>query len=433
MAALALYRAVTALAAPGVAVFLAWRRLVGKEDAARFAERRGIASLPRPAGAVVWVHAASVGEAQSALALIERVTAILPAAHVLVTTGTVSSARLLAERLPERALHQFVPVDRRRWVRAFLGHWRPSLALWIESELWPNLVLETAALDIPMVLVNARMSERSFANWRRWPGIVGPLLERFRRVLAQSELDGSRYRSLGAADVVVTGSLKYDAATLPVDAHELAHLAAAIGARPRWLAASTHAGEDEPVAEALVELKGQHPHLLTILVPRHPARGEEVRELFAAHGFAVASRSRGERIAVATDVYVADTMGELGLFFGLAPIVFMGGSLIPHGGQNLLEPARFGCALLHGPHVANFRAIAAELAAAGAAEEVEDAAALAAAVDRLIWDEALRMRRGAAAKRVAEAGRGVLDAVIAALEPELAALAAPRETGIAGA
>ncbi|HUI17723.1 MAG TPA: 3-deoxy-D-manno-octulosonic acid transferase [Alphaproteobacteria bacterium] len=433
MATLALYRGATALAVPAIVAFLAWRRLVGKEDAARIGERRGIASLPRPEGPVVWVHAASVGEAQSALALIERLTAILPAAHVLVTTGTVSSARLLAERLPERALHQFVPVDRRSWVRAFLAHWRPSLALWIESELWPNLVLETAARGIPMVLVNARMSERSFANWRRWPGIVGPLLERFRRVLAQSELDGSRYRSLGASDVVVTGSLKYDAATLPVDAHELAHLAAAIGHRPRWLAASTHAGEEGPVAEALDRLKALHPHLLTILVPRHPARGEEVRALLASHGLAVAQRSRGEPIAATTDVYLADTMGELGLFFGLAPIVFMGGSLIPHGGQNLLEPARFGCALFHGPHVANFRAIASELAAAGAAEEVRDGAALAAAVDRLIADEAMRMGRGAAAKRVAEAGRGVLDAVIASLEPELAPLEAPRETGIASA
>jgi len=318
-------------------------------------------------------------------------------------------------------------------VRRFLAFWRPSLALWIESELWPNLVLETAAFGIPMVLVNARMSERSFANWRRWPGMSGPLLERFRRVLAQSEVDGTRFRSLGASDVVVTGSLKYDAATLPVDAHELAHLAHDMGHRPRWLAASTHAGEEALVAEAILQLRAQHPHLLTVIVPRHPERGEEVRELLAGHGLVTASRSRGEPVAAATDVYLADTIGELGLFFGLSPIVFMGGSLIPHGGQNLLEPARFGCALLHGPHVANFRAIAVELAAAGASEEVADAASLAAAVDRLIADEGLRMRRGAAAKRVAEAGRGVLDAVIASLAPELAPLEPPRESGLASA
>jgi len=433
MATLALYRAATALAAPGIDAFLYWRRLTGKEDAVRFAERRGIASRPRPEGKLVWVHGASVGEAQSALTLIERLTAILPEASVLVTTGTVSSAQLLAERLPERAFHQFVPVDRRPWVRAFLAHWRPSLALWIESELWPNLVLETAARGIPMVLVNARMSDRSFANWRRWPGVSGPLLERFRRVLAQSELDGTRFRSLGAADVVVTGSLKYDAATLPVDAHELARLAHAIGHRPRWLAASTHAGEEVLVIDAALRLKAQHRQLLTVLVPRHPERGGEIRELLSAHGLAVASRSLGETVAAATDVYLADTMGELGLFFGLSPIVFMGGSLIPHGGQNLLEPARFGCALLHGPYVANFRAIAAELAAAGASEEVKDAASLAAALGRLIADEGMRVRRGAAAKRVAEAGRGVLDAVIASLAPELAPLETPRETRLASA
>jgi len=433
MAALLLYRAATELAAPAVAALLLWRRLRGKEDAARFAERRGIASLPRPPGALVWVHAASVGEAQSALALIERLLAILPSVSVVVTTGTVTSAALLAERLPERAFHQYVPVDRRHWVRRFLAHWQPALALWIESELWPNLVLETAVRGIPMVLVNARMSERSFANWRRWPGIVSPLLERFRRVLAQSEVDGARYRSLGAADVVVTGSLKYDAATLPVDARELATLAAAIGARPRWLAASTHPGEEMAVADALRRLKERHPGLLTILVPRHPARAEDVRGLYSSLGLALAQRSQKEAIAAGTDVYLADTMGELGLFFRLSPIVFMGGSLVPHGGQNLLEPARFGCALLHGPHVENFRAIAAELAAAGAAEEVRDAASLAAAVEALLADDALRARRGAAAKRVAEAGRGVLDAVIAALADELAPLAGPREAGIARA
>ncbi len=433
MTALGLYRTATELAAPALEALLALRRARGKEDGARLAERRGIASRARPPGALVWLHAASVGEAQLALALIGRLTALLPEASVLATSGTVTSARLLGERLPERAFHQYVPLDRLRWVRRFLLHWRPDLALWIESELWPNLVYETAALGIPMVLVNARMSERSFASWRRWGPVIRPLLARFRRVLAQSEADAARYASLGASEVTVTGSLKYDAEALPADAHELAALAKALGQRPRWLAASTHAGEDAALAEAHRRIKALHPTLLTIVVPRHPARGPEMRAAYASRGLAVARRSQKEAVAAATDIYLADTMGELGLFFRLSRVVFMGGSLVPHGGQNLLEPARLGCALIHGPHVENFRAIAAELDAAGGSEEVADAVTLAEAVAALLADPALAARRGAAAKRVAEAGRGVLDGVIAALAAELSPLAALREAGRARA
>jgi 3-deoxy-D-manno-octulosonic-acid transferase len=424
MTALALYRAATGLSAPAIEAFLAWRRAHGKEDRLRFDERRGVASRPRPSGVLIWLHAASVGEAQSALALIERLVSQLPHASVLVTTGTVSSAQLLAERLPQHAFHQFVPVDRATWVRRFLEHWRPDLALWIESELWPNLVLETSARGIPMVLVNARMSDRSFAGWQRWPRVIGPLLASFRRVLAQSEADAARYRRLGGHAVVVTGTLKYDAAALPADPAELATLGGAIGRRPRWLAASTHQGEEDAVADAVRRLLEPQPELITLLVPRHPPRGDEIARMLRASGFTVAQRSRGEAIERATQFYLADTMGELGLFFRLARVVFMGGSLIPHGGQNLLEPARLGCALLHGPHVGNFGAIAGELADAGAARTVRDAGTLADAVAELLGDDALLTRCSLAANRVAEAGRGVLESVLGALRPELDPLGA---------
>lgn len=423
-----LYRALTVLGGPAIIGLLAWRRAHGKEERARFAERLGIASRPRPPGPLLWLHAASVGEAQSSLPLIDRLMASRPGLEVLVTTGTVTSARLMAERLPGKAIHQFQPVDRLPWVRRFLDHWRPDVALWIESELWPNLVLETARRCIPMALVNARMSDRSWAGWRRLPGIVRPVLAAFRRVLAQSEADAARFRSLGAADLVVTGSLKYAAAALPADPAELSQLGNTIGDRPRWLAASTHPGEEEIAADVHRQLKQRHPGLLTLLAPRHPRRSEAIAAALEKAGLTVARRSRGE--APTAEVYLADTMGELGLFFRLAPIVFMGGSLVPHGGQNLLEPARVGCAILHGPHVHNFRAIAADLAAAGASQEVRDAGELAAAIDALLADEALAQRRRVAARRAGEDGRGVLDAAIAALAPLLDGLGGtPIESG----
>ncbi len=417
-----LYRSLTTLGAPVIAGFLAWRRLRGKEDGARFSERMGVSAAPRPQGALIWVHAASVGEAQSALILVDRILEIDPGFKVIVTTGTVTSARLMAERLPERAIHQYAPVDRELWVRRFLDHWRPALALWIESELWPNLVLETARRRIPMLLINGRMSERSLAGWRRFPALIRPLLASFARILAQSEADAARFRALGAREVITTGSLKFDAAPLPADADQLRRLEISLAGRPRWLAASTHTGEEAQIAAAHRAIERSHPGLVTIIVPRHPDRGAEIAGELDLLGLTVARRAIGDGIAPDTDVYLADTLGELGLFYRLAPIAFVGGSLVPHGGQNLLEPARLGCVVLHGPHVQNFRAIAAELAASGACQAVPDATALADVVDGLLRDEAECCRRARAAKRATEAGRGALEVVIAALGPELARL-----------
>jgi 3-deoxy-D-manno-octulosonic-acid transferase len=433
----ALYRALTVAGGPAIALYLAWRRARGKEDAARFAERLGEGQGGRPHGPLVWLHAASVGEAISALPLIERLLARDAALSLLMTTGTVSSARLAAERLPPRAFHRYVPIDRPQPVRRFLDHWRPDLALWLESELWPNLVLETHGRGVPMILVNGRMSDRSFAGWRRWPGLIRPLLRSFALLLAQGEGDAQRFRALGAKSVAVTGTLKYDAAALPADEAELARLRAALGGRPVWLAASTHEGEEEIAAAAHRALAARFPRLLTIVVPRHPPRGAAIAALLAKQGFAAARRSAGETIGPETEIYLADSMGELGLFYRLAPVVFMGGSLVPHGGQNLLEPARLGCAILHGPHMGNFAEIAEALAAAGAAKRVADMVSLAAALAELLADERLRATRGEAARKVAEAGRGVLDCVMAALDPWLARLAAqsaqPAEARIAHA
>lgn len=414
-----LYAAVAWALGPAVRVLLMLRRARGKEDPVRLPERLGRAGLPRPEGPLIWLHGASVGEALSALPLIDRLLAGDPRASVLVTSGTVTSARLMAERLPERAFHQFAPVDLPGAVDRFLDHWRPNLALWLESELWPNAVRAAAKRDIPMVLVNARLSKRSHRRWRAVPGFARSLLGAFKLCLAQSPADADRFAALGAARVESVGNLKYASPPLPADDAVLKTLAAMIGTRPVWLAASTHPGEEAIIAEAHAKLRARHPALLTVIAPRHPERGAAIAAELAASGAKVARRGAGETPTAETGIYLADTLGELGLFYRLAPIAFVGGSLVSHGGQNLLEPAQLDCAILHGPAVFNFEAIAGAMRDAGATERVFDAGSLAAAVDTLLTDEGLRARRTKAAAEVAAGEAGVLDRIMAALAPYL--------------
>jgi 3-deoxy-D-manno-octulosonic-acid transferase len=325
----------------------------------------------------------------------------------------------MKKRLPPGALHQYVPLDRRAWVRRFLDHWRPDAVLWVESELWPNSLAEVRARRVPFVLVNARISPRSFRGWQRVPGIARTLLANFDLCLAQSQEDAERLTALGAERVACCGNLKYAAAPLPADEIEVARLARAVGQRPIWLAASTHPGEEAIAAEAHAQLKARYPDILTIIVPRHPGRGQHIVVDLAHMGRNVARRGAAEALKSDTEFYVADTMGELGLFFRLARVVFVGGSLVPHGGQNPLEPAKLGCALIYGPHMFNFRAIVDELAAAGAAETVSDAAGLARAIDAFMANRALFQSRAAAANAVAAGKDGIVDGVLAELAPFL--------------
>ncbi len=432
----ALYQAATWAALPLVRLALARRQAAGKEDPARVGERMGRPGRPRPGGALVWVHGASVGESLSALPVIGRLVEERPGVSVLVTTGTVTSAGLMAERLPAGAIHQYAPVDRMAWVRAFLDYWRPDLALWLESDLWPNLVGESQRRSMPMILLNGRMSAKSYAGWRRFPGLVRPLVAGFVLCLAQSEADARRFRALGARRVARPGNLKYAAPPLAADQAVLARIAQALSDRPLWLAASTHPGEEEAVARVHRRLAERRPGLLTILAPRHPARGPEIASALRGRGFSVAARAAGEPLRPATEIYLADTMGELGLFYRLAGVVFMGGSLVPHGGQNPIEPAHLGCAILYGPHMGNFRDVVEAMDAAGAGEAVADEAALAEAVDRLLADAELRRHRAGAASETAAAERGVLERTLAELAPYFEALPgapAERAKGAAGA
>lgn len=420
---LKLYRGLTGLGGPLISLYLGRRRRRGKEDAGRFEERLGRPRQTRPSGALVWVHAASVGESLSVLPLVEAILR-RPRVTVLVTTGTVTSAAMMQARLPAGALHQYAPVDRLPWVRGFLDHWRPDLALWVESEFWPNLVAETAARGIPMVLLNGRISLRSFRGWQRFPGLIRSLLAGFALCLGQTEGDAERLRRLGARRALCLGNLKLATPPLPADPHRLDALHMAIGERPLWLAASTHAGEEAVAAAVHRSLAARHPGLLTVIVPRHPDRGADIAAALRVDGQRVALRSAGDPVAPDTEIYVADTMGELGILYRLCPVVFVGKSLIGEGGQNPLEPARLGCAVLFGPHMDNFADIAGRMLRIGAAAQVADAAGLADAVSALLADPALRTARGEAARIFATAEAGVLEAILRALAPFLDAVEA---------
>lgn len=408
-----LWRGTGHLLAPMARLWLRRRAAAGKEDAARLTERFGQATMARPAGQLAWCHGASVGEAQALLPLLQHLHAARPELTLLLTTGTVTSAELVRQRTAQGTLrgviHQFVPVDLPNAVDRFLDHWRPDLVLWSESDFWPGILAEIQRRDIPALLVNARMSERSCRRWSLAPQTAHWLLRSFRTIYAQTAQDAERLRRLGAADVIEAGNLKQAAPPLPANAETVMQWQMTLGDRPRWLAASTHPGEEQQIAGVHRALKSRFPGLLTIIVPRHPQRGPEIAATLATPDCAIALRSRSEAITEATDIYIADTLGELGLWYRLCPVVMMGGSLIPHGGQNPLEPARLDCAVLFGPSMFNFSEAVAGLLDAGGAMQVRDAAELTAALGILLKDPAKTAEIAAAGLGYAGGQNRILD------------------------
>ncbi len=421
MPLLQLYRLATIALTPLAGAALNWRVARGKEDPARLGERLGLPSRERPPGRLVWLHGASLGETLSLLPLVERF--IQRGAEVLVTSGTVSSARLLTARLPAGSFHQYIPLDAPKFVDEFLDYWRPDIALFAESELWPNMVAALRGRGVALVLANARISNQSAERWQSLPGAARKLFGAIDLCLAQDSENAARFIALGAPCVRIAGNLKYDVPPPPADAARLAEFRGAIGARPLWAAVSTHEGEEEIVLEAHAEIARKIPSLLTIIVPRHRERGERVAELAASRGLSVALRTRDGDPSRDIGVYVADTVGELGLIFRSAGVVFMGKSLAPGGGQNPIEPAKLGCAVLFGPHVDNFNEVFNELAAAKAAARVNDAEALARAVHYLLSDPARMRRMGRAGAETVEKLGGAARGIIAAVEPFLAQVA----------
>ena len=421
------YQLLSRLATPLAPTLLARRLKRGKEDPARLDERYGASRIARPRGPLVWVHGASVGELLAVGPLVERIRSKDFA--VLCTSGTVSSAQVAEQRFPKTVIHQFVPIDAPRFVERFFDHWKPDLALFVESDLWPNLIITAKERNIPLILVNGRVSERSFNRWRIVPSTIGSLLRRFDLCLAQSAGHAARYRDLGAPRITTTGNLKLDVPEPPADAAALAALRAAVGDRPTIAAASTHAGEESALIEAHRRLRNTFPRLLTIIVPRHPDRGPGIVEIANAAGLSTTLRSRDAQPDRDDDIYVVDTMGELGLVYRVAPIVFVGGSLASHGGQNPIEPIKLGAAILHGPHVWNFGEIYAALDAAHGADLVADVGKLAVRLGALLKDTGQRDALVAAARETVKTLGGALERTLAALDPYLVDIRMGRPEG----
>ncbi|MEK9968723.1 MAG: 3-deoxy-D-manno-octulosonic acid transferase [Ferrovibrio sp.] len=407
--------------APLVRIWL-WRRVAkGKEDAARLGERLGRAAKPRPAGLLVWSHGASVGEAQALLPLLRHLHAVRPDITLLLTTGTVTSAALVQQRAETGILHQFVPVDLPGAIDGFLDHWRPDLVVWSESDFWPGILSELRRRNIPALLVNARLSERSVRRWMTAPATARWLLDAFAAIYAQTAGDAERLRRLGARDVTEAGNLKQAAPPLPANEAALAEWRRLLVGRPLWLAASTHPGEEMQIAAAHHLLKPQLPGLLTMIVPRHPDRGAALRQELASGGdLRIALRSAGEQPDADTDLYIADTLGELGLWYRLCPVVMMGGSLVPVGGHNPLEPARLGAAVLFGPQMFNFSEAVSGLLSAGALQ-VQDAPRIANAVAGLLQSPQRRSEVAEAGRRFASADDAVIERLASAVLERLPA------------
>lgn len=410
------YRWLGALIFPLLWPYLALRAARGKEDAGRRRERYGRSTVHRPDGPLVWFHAASVGETGAVIPLIKEVRR--RSVHVVLTTGTVTSATIAKERLGDNVIHQYVPLDIKIPVSRFLDHWEPDLAIIAESEIWPMTILELGARRTPQILVNGRMSDRSFERWRHRPNLAEALFEKLSLVIAQSDIDAERFHDLGVRQVVTSGNLKVDTVAPTCDPDALKNLRAQIGKRPVWAAISTFEGEDEIAADVHQELADRH-GLLSIIVPRHPERGDAIEAMLNARGLKVARRSRGEPVGPETDIFLGDTIGEMGLFLNVVPVVFIGKSLKGGGGQNPLEPAMLGCAVLSGSNVGNFRDSYAKLLKNGGGRFIRDGEMLAKGINYLLSNPKACAAMGAGGKKTIQDLRGGLKTTVHALEPYL--------------
>lgn len=412
------YSGFTKVIAPALPLWLKRRALKGKEDPTRQGERFGMASIARPAGQLFWMHGASVGEVTMLIPLIDKVLTEYPAAHVLVTSGTTTSAELMAKRLPARAFHQYVPLDTPKAVTAFLDHWQPNMAFWAESEIWPNLLLQTKARNIPMALINARMSEKSVQGWFKRRQSAQSLFGCFDLILAGDEATANGLSWLLGKDIESAGSLKEAAPTLPVNAGDLTKLKTQIGNRPVWCAASTHKGEEEIILAAHEKVRSKHPEVLLILALRHPERMEEVFGLVGKTHMSI--RSQGSDLHTLSSIYLFDTIGEMGLAYSLSDITFVCGSLVEGlMGHNPLEPARFSNAVLTGAHISSFADSYMSMIAFDAAQRILSPKMVGDAVSELFSNPDALARQQRLALDYAQSRNAVLDFVWDKLSPIL--------------
>ena len=416
-----LYTLILHLALPFIFLRLLWRAWRAPAYGKRIGERFAL-GLPVFRQGGIWIHAVSLGESIAAAPLISELLARHPELSITVTCMTPTGSERIQALFGERIQHCYLPYDLPWACAIFLGRLQPKLAVIMETELWPNHIHACHRRGIPVVLANARLSERSARGYARFKRLTAPMLAELALVAAQTEVEAERFRQLGARAVEVTGSIKFD---LSVDAELPRHAAELRGqwgatTRPVWIAASTHAGEDEVMLQAHRQLLDEHPDALLILVPRHPERFAQVFELCRREGFFTVRRSTGEAVGTEVQVLLGDTLGELLFLYALADLALVGGSLVANGGHNLLEPAALGKPLLSGPHLFNFLEIAAQLRGAGDLLEVEDAAQLHAALRALFADPAEARRRAEAGLGVMRANQGTLARLLAGLERLLA-------------
>lgn len=408
------YRWAGVAAYPAVSALVSLRAARGKEERARKSERYGYPSAARPEGPVIWVHAASVGETNAVVPLIKEISR--RGITVLLTTGTVTSATIARSRLEREVIHQYVPLDLKPVVDRFLEYWQPDLALFAESEIWPVTIMELGRRHIPQILVNARISDRSFRRWSMAPRLASALFENMSLVIAQSDADAQHFQELGALPVLISGNLKADSDLPPADPMTLARLRNQLSGRNTWAAISTFDGEEKAAAQVHKALKSRM-DLVSIIVPRHPERADEIEQMLAAEGLNVARRSRNDAIVADTDIYLGDTIGEMSLYLQLTEIAFVGRSLTASGGQNPLEPAMMGCAVLSGGQVGNFRESYQTLARNGSARMVRDTEMLAKAVYYLVTNEPARHAMIDSGLQTVHQMRGALQATLRGLEP----------------
>lgn len=413
---MSLYNGFLSLTSPFITSHIKKRLAEGKEDPLRYEERFGEPSRLRPSGELIWIHAASVGESMSVLPLIQALLIKNNARTILLTTGSVTSARLMEDRLPTGAFHQYVPIDTKQAVSQFLDYWQPQVAIWLESEIWPNLMMQTSRRKIPMMLINGRMTAKSFSTWRKLRGLAKRLFKCFDYIHAQTQLTADRLEYLGAKDIEILGNLKFCSPPLPFQKGPFRELRDAFEGRKVWLAASTHKDEEAIIAATHYALKSSLKMLLTIIVPRHPERAGEIRQKLEEANFRVSQRSKREAVTGETEIYLADTIGELGLFYRLVDVVFMGGSLVEKGGQNPLEAARLDNAIMFGPDMSNFEDIATDLLENKAALKVKNGQDLVTATGALLNDVSVRGNLSYNASRVVKSGEDLLTHLVNQVE-----------------
>ncbi len=376
-----IYRVLSILLFPFLELYLLYRVIKKKEDRSRLKERVGHATQDRPEGEVVWIHAVSVGEANSALTLVDELLKFSPKISILFTTTTLTSASIIAAKLPQfrgQVIHQFLPIDSYFCVQNFLNFWQPRVAIFVESEIWPNLIYEARKLGVLSFLVNARMSEKSVKKWRIARIFGFKIFDQFAAIFAQSAEAKNLLQKLTKQEILLYGNLKSQAQSLVVNFDELQKLKAQIADRKIFVAASTHKGEEEIILQSFERLKKEFSDLLLVIILRHPNRSEEVKLLLSGKKFA--QRSKNETINSSTEIYLVDSLGELGIFYSLTNFAFIGGSLLEIGGHNPFEAIKLNCAIISGPNIFNFKEIYSDLVAGGGCiiassnQEITDAA-----------------------------------------------------------